>query len=125
MSKRALYNLSYYTGPLRRFSVLPVASYVVVAIGLVTMMAFTVPELREAQGFWLSVCLWCCLAYFLFESVMRFRAARRTGTAADRLFTPARCVDLLMVLPFRYAWRREIALRFRTGNKRDSTISRR
>jgi len=99
MSKRALYNLSYYTGPLRRFSVLPVASYVVVAIGLVTMMAFTVPELREAQGFWLSVCLWCCLAYFLFESVMRFRAARRTGTAADRLFTPARCVDLLMVLP--------------------------
>jgi voltage-gated potassium channel len=99
MSKGGLYNFSQYTAPLRRFGVLSVASYVVITIGLAAMMAFTVPELRAAQGFWLSVCLWCSLAYVLFESVMRFRAARLAGSADGGLFTPARCVDLLMVLP--------------------------
>jgi voltage-gated potassium channel len=99
MSKDALYSLSQYTAPLRRFRVLSVASYVVIGIGLVTMTAYTVPELRKTAGFWLSVCLWCCLAYFLAESAARFRAARLAGTAGGGLSTPARLVDLLMVLP--------------------------
>jgi voltage-gated potassium channel len=99
MSNRALSKLSYYTAPLRRFRLLPLANYVVVAAGLVAVMAFTVEDLRRAEGFWLSVFLWYCIAYFLVESIIRFRAARRVATADDGFFTPARCIDLLMVLP--------------------------
>jgi voltage-gated potassium channel len=99
MQKKALTGIVEYAAPLLRLGALWLTSYVVAGVGLIAMMAFTVPEVRKADGTWLSVMLWVCLAYFLFESVLRFRAARLVATAEDRLLTSARLVDVLMVLP--------------------------
>ena len=71
MSKGALSTLAYRTAPLRRFGASSIVHYLALAVGLIAMTAFTVPESRNAAGKWLSACLWCCLAYFAVESAFR------------------------------------------------------
>ena len=81
MRQGALSNLAQYSAPLRRFGAWQPARYVVVAVGLIAMTAYTVPELRVGMGFWLRVCLWCCLGFFATDSGLRLQAACAAGTA--------------------------------------------
>ena len=64
-------------GPLRRFGASSIARLGVLAIAFAAMTAYTVPDLAKAAGGWLGACLWCCLAYFTVEGIVRFRAASR------------------------------------------------
>jgi voltage-gated potassium channel len=100
MSNGALSNLVHYSAPLRRFGGSALTRYLVLAGGLIAMTAFTVPELRNSDaGTWLTVCLWCCLAYFAIESAGRIRAAMRAGTPMRHLFSPSGLVDIFAVIP--------------------------
>src|SRR5208283_3873784 len=95
MSQGALSILAQYSAPLRRFGALGLARFFVLAVGLIAMTALTLPELQGAAARWLSVCLWCCYAFFAAESVLRLRG----GTALKHVFSPSGMVDLLGVLP--------------------------
>lgn len=99
MPLRALSRLAYYSAPLRRFGTGTPARYLVVAIGLVAMTAFTVPELRQTAGIWLSICLWCCLAFFAAEGVVRLRRSSAAGPARERILSLSGLVDILVIVP--------------------------
>jgi voltage-gated potassium channel len=99
MSQGVLSNLAQYSAPLRRFGVMGLARFLVLAVGLIAMTAFTLPEIRGTGRMWLSVCLWCCFAFFAFESAARFRGPLAAGTAVKYLFSPSGIVDLLGILP--------------------------
>jgi voltage-gated potassium channel len=96
--QRALSRLAYYSAPLRRFGAWAPTRYLVLAVGLIAMTAFTVLELRQAAGVWLSACLWCCLAFFAAESAMRLRLWS-AGSARRRIFSPSGLVDVLGLAP--------------------------
>lgn len=99
MSKRSLYTLTRYSAPLRRFGGSLLAHYFVLAVGLIAMTLLTVPELRNASGIWLKVCLWLCLAYFTSESAVRLREASRNGMASRYLVSLSGFVDFLAIFP--------------------------
>ncbi len=99
MAKGAYASLAHYSAPLRRFGASSLARLCVLAVGLIAMTALTVPDLQRSAGGWLGGCLWCCLAYFLVESVGRAGGAFRAGTAASVLLSPTGLVDLAGVLP--------------------------
>src|ERR1700744_424079 len=61
------------------------AAYAAVAIGVVMMMLLSVDPAYEAAHYWVDAVLWTCLAFFVFEWVIRLRhafAARRTWAYA-------------------------------------------
>jgi voltage-gated potassium channel len=99
MRQGALSNLAQYSAPLRRFGAWLPARYLVVAVGLIAMTAYTVPELRAGAGFWLRVCLWCCLGFFATDSALRLQAAWAAGTARAHAFSLSGFVDFLAVAP--------------------------
>ena len=99
MRQGALPNLTQYSAPLRRFGAWLPARYLVVAVGLLAMTAYTVPELRGAAGFWLHVCLWCCLGFFATDGALRLQAAWTAGTAREQAFSLSGFVDFLGVVP--------------------------
>ena len=99
MRQGALPNLTQYSAPLRRFGAWLPARYLVVAVGLIAMTAYTVPELRGAAGFWLHVCLWCCLGFFATDGALRLQAAWTAGTAREQAFSLSGFVDFLGVVP--------------------------
>jgi voltage-gated potassium channel len=99
ISQGAFSNLAYYTAPFRRFGVSALAQYLVLTVGLVAMTAFTVPDLRASAGIWLSICLWCCLAYFATETAVRIRAARSAGRVTSHLLSPSGIIDILSIFP--------------------------
>ena len=99
MRQGALPNLTQYSAPLRRFGAWLPARYLVVAVGLLVMTAYTVPELRGAAGFWLHVCLWCCLGFFATDGALRLQAAWTAGTAREQAFSLSGFVDFLGVVP--------------------------
>jgi len=90
--------VTQYTAPLRRLGGTVLARHAVVAVGLIAMTAFTVPESRESAGAWLTLCLWCCLAYFAIGSALRAHEAFRAGRLGDLLSTSG-FVDLISVFP--------------------------
>jgi voltage-gated potassium channel len=51
------------------------AAYTAVAIGVVTMVLLTVDPAYEAAHSWVDAVLWTCLAFFVFEWVVRIRYA--------------------------------------------------
>ena len=100
MSNGALSSLAHYSAPLRRCGASALTRYLVLAVGLIAMTAFTVPELRNGDaGIWLTVCLWCCLAYFAIESATRILVAMRAGMPTRHLFLPSGLVDVFGVFP--------------------------
>jgi voltage-gated potassium channel len=99
MWKGAHSNLAHYTAPFRRFGASSLARYLVIAVGLVAMTAFTEPNLRNSAGIWLSACLWCCLAYFAIEGAVRVRIALRAGTAMSHFLSPSGISDIFGVFP--------------------------
>jgi voltage-gated potassium channel len=92
-------SLSYYSAPLRRFGVIGLLRYAVLAVGLIAMTVLTVPDIQTTTGVGLSVCLWCCWAFFTIDSVVRFRAPLPGKSALRRLATPTVLVDLLGIFP--------------------------
>ena len=99
MSKGVFSTLMQYSAPLRRYRGSALAHYLIVAIGLIAMTAYTVPELRSSAGVGIAACLWLCLLYFAIESAARARAAWGARVTGRRLFSPSRLVDLLSILP--------------------------
>jgi voltage-gated potassium channel len=97
MSKDVLSNLAYYSAPFRRFGASRLAHYLILAVGLIAMTAFTVPDLQDSAGVWLSAVLWCCLVYFAVESAVRAR--RQARTAMGHFLSPSGIVDVLCVIP--------------------------
>jgi voltage-gated potassium channel len=97
--QHTLTRLAYRTAPLRRFGASSIARLAVLAIGFAAMTAYTVPDLAKVAGGWLDVCLWCCLAYFTVEGIVRYRAASQAGDARSYLLSPSGIVDLLAIFP--------------------------
>jgi voltage-gated potassium channel len=97
--QHALTRLAYRTAPLRRFGASSIARLAVLAIGLGAMTAYTVPDLAKVAGGWLDACLWCCLAYFTVEGIVRYRVASQAGDARSYLLSLSGIVDLLAIFP--------------------------
>ena len=55
------------------------AAYVAVAAGVVMMVLLTVDPAYEAAHHWVDAVLWTCLAFFVFEWVIRLRHAFQAG----------------------------------------------
>ena len=89
----------YSAAPIRRFGASSLGRFVVLAIGLGAMTAYTVPDLTKLASGWLSACLWCCLAYFAVEGFVRYQAASQAGTSRSYLLSPSGIVDLIAVFP--------------------------
>jgi voltage-gated potassium channel len=96
--KRVPAGVAYYTAPLRRFGMSALARYLLMAIGLVAMTLYTVPEARAGAGVVLVTCLWCCWAYFVIETGARAARAVRVGRAARVVLSPSGIVDLAGIL---------------------------
>ncbi len=94
-----LTRLVYLAGPLRRFGASSIARLAVLAIGFAAMTAYTVPDLAQVASGWLGACLWCCLAYFTVEGVVRYRAASLAGKTQSYLLSLSGLVDLLAIFP--------------------------
>src|SRR5207245_9862090 len=60
-------------------------AYVAVGAGVAMMVLLTVDPAYEAAHHWVDAVLWACLAFFLFEWVVRLQYASK----ADRLWTYA------------------------------------
>jgi voltage-gated potassium channel len=99
MPQRELSSLIQYSAPLRRFGVWAPARYLVLAVGLVAMTIFTVPEVRASAGIWLSICLWCCLGFFAAESAVRLVRSSAVGGARRHVLSLSGAVDLLGIVP--------------------------
>lgn len=99
MSKGVISSLAHYSAPFRRFGASALARYVVIAVGLLALTLFTIPELRNSAGLWLRVCLWCCFAYFLLEDAVRVGAAVRAGTMRRELVSLSGFVELVGLVP--------------------------
>jgi voltage-gated potassium channel len=99
MVKGVTASFTQLSAPLRRLRVTALAHYLIIAIGLVAMSAFTVPEVRNSAGLWLSVLLWGCLGYFAIEVAAGARAAWRAGTVASHLVSASSLIDLLTIMP--------------------------
>ena len=95
----ALTNLAHYTAPLRRFGASSLGRLFVLAIGMAAMTAFTISDLQKSASFWLSACLWCCLAYFAVEAYVRAQAAFQAGKARSYLLSASGFVDLVAIFP--------------------------
>jgi voltage-gated potassium channel len=96
--KDALGTMAHLTVPLRRFGASSLARLTVLTIGLSAMTAYTVPGLQSAAGVWLVACLWCCLAYFAVEAVIRGRTVLRAGRGQSHIFSASGFVDLIGVV---------------------------
>ena len=66
---------------------------------MAAMTAFTISDLQKSASFWLSACLWCCLAYFAVEGYVRAQAAFQAGKARSYLLSASGIVDLFAIFP--------------------------
>jgi voltage-gated potassium channel len=86
------------TAPIRRFGASDTARTAVLALGLVAVTAYTVPELQRTAGGWLDACLWSCLGYFAIDSGARAHAAIKAGNGWAHIFSVSALIDLLGVI---------------------------
>ena len=99
MAKDGIARPAHHIAPFRRLGASSLARYVVLAVGLAAMTAFTIPDLPESADILLQGCLWCCLGYFAVEAADRARTALTAGSIRNYLFSPTGWVDLLSVVP--------------------------
>ena len=88
--------------------------YLVVLIGVATMVALTVNPAYEAAHHWVDAILWACLAFFAFEWLVRIRHAAMAQRAGSYLTSFRGMIDGAAVLavpaaialgtPARTAW---------------------
>ena len=72
--------------------------YVVVLIGVATMVLLTVNPAYEAAHRWVEAVLWACLAFFAFEWLVRIRHAVHANRASAYLTSFRGAVDAAAVL---------------------------
>jgi voltage-gated potassium channel len=99
IAKDTLSYMTQYAAPLRRLGGSMLARHCVVVVGLIVMPAFTVPELRKSAGTWLSLLLWCCMAFFAIEGTLRGRAAFRAKKLKSDVLSVSGFIDLIGMLP--------------------------
>jgi voltage-gated potassium channel len=100
MPQREFSSLVHYSAPFRRFGAWAPGRLLVLAVGIVAMTAFTVPELRAPAGMWLNLCLWCCLGFFAAESVVRLMgSSAAAGGMWRHVLSASAVVDLLGIVP--------------------------
>ena len=99
MRKDARVVLARLTAPFGFLSASSLPTHLVLGLGLAAMTALTVADLRAAIGVWLTLCLWCCLAWFAIESAVRLSTAFVTGRVRRYLLSPACWIDVLSVFP--------------------------
>ena len=73
--------------------------YVALAVGLVAMVAITVPSLNAMSRTWLAVTLWCCLGFFAGEFAIKSWPSAGAKTVSNYPLTSSGVIDLLAVLP--------------------------
>lgn len=74
------------------------AAYVAVTVGVLSMVLLTVNPAYETAHRWVDVLLWACLAYFVFEWLVRLRHMVRQGRLALYMSSSAGLVDALGAL---------------------------
>ena len=74
------------------------AAYVAVGVGVLSMVLLTVGPAYETAPRWVDALLWACLAYFVFEWVVRLRHMRRTERLALYMSSSAGIVDAIGAL---------------------------
>lgn len=74
-------------------------AYVVTAVGVTTMMLLTLDRSYEARHRWVDALLWGCLVYFVFEWLVRLRAAATAGQTLAYLTSFRGLVDVFCALP--------------------------
>jgi voltage-gated potassium channel len=72
--------------------------YLVVLIGVATMILLTVNPAYEAAHQWVEAILWACLAFYAFEWLVRIRHAVHTDRGAEYLTSFRGAVDAAAVL---------------------------
>src|SRR5512142_750171 len=73
------------------------AAYVAVTVGVLSMVLLTDNRAREAR-FWVDGVLWACLAYFVFEWLVRLRHMRQQGRLSLYVSSSAGIVDAIGAL---------------------------
>jgi voltage-gated potassium channel len=73
-------------------------AYVVVLIGVATMILLTVSPAYEAAHHWVEAALWACLAFFAFEWLVRLRHAVMSQRASAYLISFRGAMDAAAVL---------------------------
>jgi voltage-gated potassium channel len=76
-----------------------VASYVMVAVGLLGLLILTVEPAYEAAHRWLEAMLWACLGFFVLEWLARLAHRIRERRAMAYLLSAHGLVDALAALP--------------------------
>ena len=99
MKKNARVVLARLTAPFGFLGASSLPTHLVLGLGLAAMTALTVADLRASIGVWLTLALWCCLAWFVIESAVRVSNAVVAGTVRRYLLSPACWVDVLSVFP--------------------------
>src|SRR5450432_3498912 len=74
------------------------AAYVAVAAGVIMMLLLTVDPAYEAAHHWVDAVLWACLAFFVFEWVVRLLDARRTERLRSYALSGRGLVDAVAAL---------------------------
>jgi voltage-gated potassium channel len=74
------------------------AAYVAVAAGIIMILVLTDGPAYAAAHVWVDTALWACLAFFVFEWVVRIRSARLTGRGLNYAFSGRGLVDALGAL---------------------------
>jgi voltage-gated potassium channel len=99
VAKGARTALAHFIVPLRFLGISSLPSHLVLGLGLTALTAFTVPDLRSSIGVWLTVCLWCCLAWFALETAFRAGTALVADALRRYLRSPSCWIDVLSIFP--------------------------
>ena len=62
------------------------------------MTAYTMPDLQNSAGHWLTACLWSCLGYFAIDTAIHARIAMRTAMVRSYLLSASGFIDLIGVI---------------------------
>jgi voltage-gated potassium channel len=71
------------------------AAYVAVTAGIIMMLVLSIAPADEAAYGWVEAALWACLAFFVFEWVVRIRSARVAGRGLSYALSGRGLVDAI------------------------------
>src|ERR1700722_3160719 len=74
------------------------AAYVAVTCGVVAMVLLTVDPAYQSLHYLIDAALWACLAFFVFEWVIRLRHAANTGRRPAYILSFRGIVDMAFAL---------------------------
>ena len=83
----------------RNYRILKILRYAVLAVGLIAMMAMTVPDLRARTSNLLDAILWACLGFYFCEMAVKFWFGTGSARGPGYLISGDGLIDILAVLP--------------------------